>query len=88
MTTNNLTPASKAELKSAITFDGHRYNYFEGDIRNGSRYARIYYIFTPNRIQIQVTYWQDGKERAVEPASYCSTPAGVTNKVAKFLNLK
>ena len=42
----------------------------------------------PNRIQIQITYWQDGKERAVEPASYCSTPAGVTNKVAKFLNLK
>ena len=49
----------------------------------------ILHLYPRIEFQIQITLIrQDGKERAVEPASYCSTPAGVTNKVAKFLNLK
>lgn len=90
MQTNTLTPATKAELKSSITskFDGYSYNYFKGDIRKGNRYARVHYYFTGNKINIQITYWEDGADTAVDFASNCSTPTGVANKVAKFLNLK
>lgn len=82
--------SSKAEIKAAVTsqFCKGCYNYFEGDIRNGNRYARVSYYHTNNKLQIQVTYWEDGKDKAVEFASRCSSPSGLTNKVAKFLNLK
>mgnify|MGYP000159877198 CR=1 FL=1 len=90
MRTNILTPATKAELKSAITstIDGYSYNLFTGDIRNGNRYARVHYYYTMSKITIQITYWQDGIDCAVDYASHCGTPAGVANKVAKFLGLK
>lgn len=82
--------SSKAEIKAAVTsqFCKGCYNYFEGDIRNGNRYARVSYYHTNNKLQIQVTYWEDGKDKAVEFASRCSSPSGLTNKVSKFLNVK
>lgn len=90
MTRQILTPTSKKEIKDALTskFDGCSYNYFNGDIRKGNKYARLYYYFTGNKITIQITYWQDGIDYAIETASNCSTPTGVANKVAKFLDLK
>lgn len=85
-----ITPTTKSELKAAITstLDGYSYNLFKGDIRKGERYARLLYYFTGNKITIQITYWQDGADHAFDYASHCSTPAGVANKVAKYLNLK
>lgn len=83
-----ITPTSKSELKTAITSSIGGYNYFKGDIRVGNRYARLNYYFIGNKITIQVTYWEDGKDCAVECASNCTTPAGIVNKVSKFLNLK
>lgn len=85
-----ITPTSKKELKAALTskLDGYSYNYFKGDIRKGDRYARVHYYFTGYKITIQITYWQDGIDKAVDYASNCSTPTGVANKVAKFLNIK
>ena len=82
--------SSKAEIKAAVTsqFCKGCYNYFEGDIRNGNRYARVSCYHTNNKLQIQVTYWEDGKDNAVEFASRCSSPSGLTNKVSKFLNVK
>lgn len=82
--------SSKAEIKAAVTsqFCKGCYNYFEGDIRNGNRYARVSYYHTNNKLQIQVTYWEDGKDKAVEFASRCSSPSGLANKVSKFLNVK
>lgn len=50
--------------------------------------ALLHYYFTGNKITIQITYWQDGIDHAIETASNCSTPTGVANKVAKFLDLK
>jgi hypothetical protein len=90
MTRQILTPTSKKEIKDALTskFDGRSYNYFQGEIRKGNKYARLYYYFTGNKITIQITYWQDGIDYAIETASNCSTPTGVANKVAKFLDLK
>ena len=82
--------SSKAEIKAAVTsqFCKGCYNYFEGDIRNGNRYARVSYYHTNNKLHIQVTYWEDGKDKAVEFASHCSSPSGLTQKVSKFLNVK
>ena len=76
--------SSKAEIKAAVTsqFCKGCFNYFVGDIRNGNRYAKVSYYHTNNKLQIQVTYWQDGE------TSLCSSASGLTNKVAKFLNLK
>lgn len=90
MTRQILTPTSKKEIKDALTskFDGRSYNYFQCEIRKGNKYARLYYYFTGNKITIQITYWQDGIDHAIETASNCSTPTGVANKVAKFLDLK
>lgn len=90
MTRQILTPTSKKEIKDALTskLDGRSYNYFNGDVRKGNKYARLYYYFTGNKITIQITYWQDGIDHAIETASNCSTPTGVANKVAKFLDLK
>lgn len=82
--------SSKAEIKAAVTsqFCKGCFNYFVGDIRNGNRYAKVSYYHTNNKLQIQVTYWEDGKDKAVEFASRCSSPSGLTNKVSKFLNVK
>lgn len=90
ITTRTLTPASRLELKETLTSktDGYSYNYFEGCIRRGDRYARLHYYFTGNKITINITYWQDGKDVAVARASNCSTPTGVANKIAMFLGLK
>lgn len=90
MTRQILTPTSKKEIKDAITsrLDGYSYNYFNGDIRKGDKYASLHYYFIGNKITIQITYWQDGIDHAIETASNCSTPTGVANKVAKFLDLK
>lgn len=88
--TRILTPTSKKEIKDALTskLNGRSYNYFNGDVRKGNKYARLYFYFTGNKITIQITYWQDGIDHAIETASNCSTPTGVANKVAKFLDLK
>lgn len=82
--------SSKAEIKAAVTsqFCKGCFNYFVGDIRNGNRYTKVSYYHTNNKLQIQVTYWQDGETTALERASLCSSASGLTNKVAKFLNLK
>lgn len=86
----NISVLSKKEIANAVTdslFKGE-FNYFEGDIRNGNRYARVSYChLNNNKLYIQVTYWEDGKDIAVEYASHCSSARGLTNKVAKFLNL-
>ena len=39
MRTKNIS--TKAEVKAAVTSDYGGYNYFEGDIRNNNRYARV-----------------------------------------------
>lgn len=82
--------SSKAEIKAAIVSTRFgSYNYFEGDIRNGKRYARINYSYSRgNKLDILVTYWEDGQEVAVDFASHCSTANGVANKVARFLNVR
>ena len=90
MKTTVITPNSKSELKAALisTVDGYSYNHFNGDIRNGDKYAHINYYYTGNQINIFITYWQDGVEHAVEHLSTCKTPTGVISKVAKYLNIK
>jgi type IV secretory pathway ATPase VirB11/archaellum biosynthesis ATPase len=90
MTRQILTPTSKKEIKDALTskLDGRSYNYFQGEIRKGNKYVNVHYYFTGNKVTIQITYWQDGIDYAIETASNCSTPTGVANKVAKFLDLK
>lgn len=90
MITSILTPTSKAELKTALTskLDGYSYNYFKGEVRKGNRYARLNYYFNGNKIAIEITYWEDGKDNAIDYASKCTTPTGVANKVAKFLDIK
>ena len=83
--------SSKREIKEAVTSSlvKGRFNYFEGDIRKDNRYARVSYWHSGNnKLHIQITYWEDGKDTAVEFASNCSTASGLTNKVAKFLNVK
>lgn len=90
MTTSVITPASKNEIKSAITskLDGYSYNYFKGEFRKADKYAAISYHFNGDKISIEITYWQDGKMNPVDYMSHCTTPSGVANKVAKFLGLK
>lgn len=89
MTTSVITPASKNEIKSAITSKlDVAYNLFKGEIRRADKYAAIRYYFNGNKISIEVTYWKDGKMTPVDYMSHCTTPACVANKVAKFLGLK
>ena len=90
MTRQILTPTSKKEIKDALTskLDGRSYNYFQGEIRKGNKCARLHFYFIGNKVMIQITYWQDGIDYAIETASNCSTPTGAANKVAKFLDLK
>lgn len=88
-----ITPTSKKELNDAVSqttqVTGETfYNLFEGEIRNGDRYAKVSYWYERNKYVIQVTYWQDGKDCAVETASRCSSYRGLVSKVSKFLNLK
>lgn len=86
----SLIVSSKNEIKAAVTnqlCDGC-FNYFNGDIRNGNRYARVSYYHNKNKLKIKVTYWKDGNDIAVDFASLCSTASGLVNKVAKFLNVK
>lgn len=83
--------SSKKEIKEAVTskYLKGSYNYFEGDIRKGNRYVRVsYWHSCNNKLHIQLTYWEDGKDTAVEFASNCSSVIGLTNKVGKFLNVK
>ena len=83
---------SKKEIISATTdvdVNGHSYyKWFKGDIRKGNRYVKIGYYYIGNNIHIEITYWEDGKDVAVEFASHCTTAKGVVNKVSKFLNVK
>lgn len=93
MKATTITPTSKKELTVAVTgtlaSNGETYyNWFNGDIRKGDRYARVHYWYERNKCVIQVTYWQDGKDCAVETASRCSSYRGLVSKVSKFLNLK
>lgn len=88
-----ITPTSKKELKEAVSstiqVTGETfYNWFEGKIRKGDKYAKVSYWYERNRCIIQVTYWQDGKDCAVETASRCSSYRGLVSKVAKFLCMK
>lgn len=90
MTTPVITPKSKSEIKVALTskLDGYSYNYFDGDIRFGNRYARVNHYSMGNKIKIHITYWQDGIDHAIDYASICATPTGAANKISKFLDLK
>ena len=93
MKATTITPTSKKELNDAVSYTKPAtgetyYNWFDGYIRKGDRYARVSYWYQRNRCIIQVTYWQDGKGCAVETESRCSTYRGLVSKVAKFLNLK
>ena len=86
----SLNVSSRNEIKAAVTSqlcDGC-FNYFQGIIRNGNRYARVSYYHNKNKFRIKVTYWEDGNDIAVDSASLCSTASGLVNKVAKFLNVK
>ena len=88
-----ITPKSKKEIKDAVTSIRTStgevfYNWFEGEIRNGDRYAKVSYWYQRNKIKIQITYWQDGKSCAIETASMCSSYRVLVSKVANFLNLK
>lgn len=82
------TPESKQDLKSILTSQLGGYSYFTGKIQKEDRYADVSYSFNRDKISIKITYWKDGKDVAVEPASFCSTSTGAINKIAKFLNLK
>jgi len=86
MRTKNIS--TKAEVKAAVTSDYGGYNYFEGDIRNNNRYARVTYSFSGNRISIMVSYWEDNKSTAIERFSFCSSVRGLVSKVSRFLNVK
>ena len=86
----NINVQTKLEIREAVTstlFKGE-YNYFNGDIRNGNRYARVSYYRLGNKLRIQVTYWEDGISHAIATASSCSTASGLTSKVARFFNFK
>lgn len=88
-----ITPTSKKELKDAVTSTLTStgevfYNWFQGEIRKGDRYAKVSYWYQRDKIRIQVTYWQDGKSCAIETASMCSSYKGLVSKVANFLSLK
>ena len=81
--------STKCEIKAVMSSPFGGYNYFEGNVRNGNRYARVSYSFTGNnKLDILVTYWEDGKSVAVDFASHCSTVNGIANKVSKFLNVR
>nr|DAJ68435.1 MAG TPA: hypothetical protein [Caudoviricetes sp.] len=88
MRTMIFTPESKQDLKSILTSQFGGYSYFAGNIRKEDRYVNVSYYFNGDKISIKITYWKDGKDVAVEPASLCSTSTGAINKIAKFLNLK
>jgi len=83
-----LTPESKQELKSALTSRFGGYSLFAGNIQKEDKYVNVSYSFNRSKISIKITYWKDGGNIAVEPASFCSTSTGAINKIAKFLNLK
>lgn len=88
-----ITPTSKKELKDAVTtpLRGTNeviYNWFEGKIHKGDRYAKVSYRYRRDKLKIEITYWQDGRNCAIETSSMCSSYKGLVNKVANFLNLK
>lgn len=81
--------STKAEIKAAVVSTQFGdYNYFEGDIRKNDRYARIICFHIGSKLNIQITYWEEGSDVAVDFASHCSTANGIVNKVSKFLNVK
>lgn len=88
MTTKVLNPESKKELKSALTSCLGGYNYFKGTIRKENKYVVVTYWFNRSSLVVELTYWEDGKDCAVDYASHCSSVTGVVSKVSKFLNLK
>lgn len=86
-----LNVSSKKEIKEAVTSQCVKdsFNYFKGDIRKDNRYVRVSYWHSDNnKLHIQITYWEDGKDTAVEFSSNCSSVRGLINKVSKFLNVK
>lgn len=88
MRTEVLNPENKKELKSALTSCFGGYNYFKGTIRKENKYVVVNYWFNGNSLVVELTYWEDGKDCAVDYASHCSSVTGVVSKVSKFLNLK
>lgn len=83
-----LTPANKEELKQGLTSKLGGYNFFRGEIRKGKYFVRVGYYYEGSNLKIQLTYWEDGRDCAIEYASVCLTVTGVVRKVSKFLNLK
>ena len=75
---------SKQEVKEAISTMGS-YNGFQGEIRYKNRYVMVK-RYPLGKIKMQISYFEDGKEGAVERISNCSSVSGAVSKIAKFLD--
>lgn len=76
--------SSKQEVKEAISIMGS-YNGFQGEIRYKNRYVMVK-RYPLGKIKMQISYFEDGKEGAVERISNCSSVSGAVSKIAKFLD--
>lgn len=75
---------SKQEVKEAISTMGS-YNGFQGEIRYKNSYVMVK-RYPLGKIKMQISYFEDGKEGAVERISNCSSVSGAVSKIAKFLD--
>lgn len=76
--------SSKQEVKEAISIMGS-YNGFQGEIRYKNRYVMVK-RYQLGKIKMQISYFEDGKDGAVERISNCSSVSGAVSKIAKFLD--
>lgn len=76
--------SSKQEVKEAISIMGS-YNGFQGEIRYKNRYVMVK-RYPLGKIKMQISYFEDGKDGAVERISNCSSVSGAVSKIAKFLD--
>ena len=54
------------------------------EIHLGVYYARISQGWRKNRREIEITYWRDGRDCAIDFASHCSTAKGAQAKIKAF----
>lgn len=61
------------------------YNGFQGEIRYKNRYVMVK-RYPLGKIKMQISYFEDGNEGAVERISHCSSVSGAVSKIVKFLD--
>lgn len=76
--------SSKQEVKEAISTMGS-YNGFQGEIRYKNRYVMVK-RYPLGKIKMQISYFEDGYDGAVERISNCSSVSGAVSKIARFLD--